>query len=105
MKKFLNLFFAIVMMFSIVFIGNAISSNGGLSVNAQSYSLKMQKKKKHKHNGIISRSYRGGKYVVRKTWNGTKWVYRRVWVATKWTGRKTLGISKKVVSRSKKIVY
>ena len=99
MKKLINLIFAIVMMFSIVFIGNAISSNGSLSINAQTVSVK------HKHNGIIHKSYRGGRYVVRKSWNGTKWVSRKVWAGTKWTGRKTWGITKKVGSRAKKIVY
>ena len=99
MKKVISLFFAIAMMFSIVFIGEAISSNGNLSVNAQTV-VRTKKKK-----GIIRRSYRGGKWVVRKTWNGTRWVYRKVWVATKWTGKKTWKTGRKVVSRTKKIVY
>jgi len=99
MKIVMNLFFAIVMMFSIVFIGNAISSNGNLSIQAQTVRVK------HKHNGIIHKTYRGGKYVVRKTWNGTKWVSRKVWVGTKWTGKKSWKITKKVGSRAKKIIY
>jgi hypothetical protein len=100
MKKLTSLIFATAMMFSIVFIGDAISSNGNLAVNAQS--VKYSKKRKR---GIIRRTYGGGKWVVRKSWNGTKWVYRRVWVGTKWTGKKTWKTGRKVVSRTKKIVY
>jgi len=99
MKKLINLFFAMVMMFSIVFIGEAISANGNLSVKAQKVTVK------HRKRGIIRGTYAGGKYVVRRTWTGTKWVSRKVWVATKWTGKKTWRISKKVASRTKKIVY
>ena len=100
MKRVMNLFFGVVMMFSIAFIGSAISSNGNLSVKAQ-----QTVSVRHKHNGIISKSYRGSTYVVRKSWNGTKWVSRKVWSGTKWTGRKTWGITKKVGSRTKKIIY
>ncbi len=100
MKKLVSLLFAVAMMLSIVFIGDAISSNGDLSVNAQTTVVRKKRKK-----GIIRRTYRGGKYVVRKTWNGTRWVYRKVWVATKWTGKKTWKTGRKVVSRTKKIVY
>ena len=95
----MKLFLATVMMFSITFIGNAISSKGNLSIQAQTVRV-------NKHRvGIIRSSYRGGKYVVRKTWTGTKWVSRKVWVGTKWTGKKTWRISKKVANRTKKIVY
>jgi hypothetical protein len=99
MKTLMNLFFAAVMMVSIIFIGNALSSNGNFTVQAQTVQVKK------KHNGLVHKTYRGGKYVVRKTWNGTKWVSRKVWVGTKWTGKKAWGISKKVGSRTKKIVY
>ena len=99
MKTLMNLFFAAAMMVSIIFIGNALSSNGSFSVQAQTVQVKK------KHNGLGHKTYRGGKYVVRKTWNGTKWVSRKVWVGTKWTGKKAWGISKKVGSRTKKIVY
>ena len=99
MKKTINLFFATAMMFSIVFIGDAISSSGNLSVQAQTVRVKPQKK------GIIRKSYAGGKYLVRRTWDGTKWVSRKVWVGTKWTGKKTWSITKKVARKTKKIVY
>jgi hypothetical protein len=102
MKKMTNLIFAIVMMFSIVFIGDAISANGNLSVQAQSKRVYTEGRR---NKGIIRRSYGGGKYVVRRTWNGTKWVSKKVWVGTKWTGRNTKKTTKKIFRRTKEIVY
>ena len=99
MKKLMNLVFAVAMMFSVVFIGEAISSNAPFSVNAQQVTVKKRRK------GVIRRGYAGGKWVVRKTWNGTKYVSRKVWVGTKWTGKKTWKTGRKVVSRTKKVVY
>ncbi len=89
MKKLINLVFAIVMMFSVVFIGDAISSNGPLSIQAQQRVIVKRRRK-----GIIRKTYAGGRWVARKTWTGTKWVGKKTWK----TGRK-------VVSRSKKIIY
>lgn len=100
MKKGLSVIFAAVMVLSVVFIGDAINSNGNLSVKAQQTVVKKKRKK-----GVIRKSYAGGKWVVRKTWNGTKWVSRKVWVGTKWTGKKTWKTGRKVVSRTKKVVY
>jgi hypothetical protein len=99
MKKLINLVFAAAMMFSVVFIGEAISSNAPFSVNAQQVTVKKRRK------GVIRKGYAGGKWVVRKTWNGTKYVSRKVWVGTKWTGKKTWKTGRKVVSRTKKVVY
>ena len=99
MKKVINLVFAVAMMFSVVFIGDAISSNAPFSVNAQQVTVKKRRK------GVIRKGYAGGKWVVRKTWNGTKYVSRKVWVASKWTGKKTWKTGRKVVSRTKKVVY
>lgn len=100
MKKLINLFFAVAMMFSVVFIGEAISSNAPFSVNAQEVTVKRKRRP-----GIARSTYRGGKWVVRKTWNGTKYVSRKVWVGTKWTGKKTWKTGRKVTSRTKKILY
>ena len=110
MKKLVSLFFAVVMMFSIVFISEAISSDNPFSVKAQQQ-VRVKRKK-----GIIRKGYAGGKYVVRRTWDGTKWVSKKVWVGTKYTGKKvgqgasyvgkkTWKGGRKVVSRTKKIVY
>ena len=106
MKKLLGGFFAFVMVLSIAFIGDAVSSNGSLSVKAQTVTVTRKKR------GISSRTYRGGRYVVRKTWNGTKYVSRRVWVATKygahktaqgtrWTAHKTKRGTKKIFHKTK----
>ena len=100
MKKLINLFFAAAMMFSIVFIGDAISSNGNLSVQAQQ-TVTVRKRRK----GVIRTTYGGGKYVVRKTWDGTKYVSHKVKVGTKFAAKKTYKTGRKVVSRTKKILY
>jgi hypothetical protein len=99
MKKVINLVFAAAMMFSVVFIGDAISSNAPFSVNAQQVTVRKRRK------GVIRKTYAGGKWVTRKTWNGTKYVSRKVWSGTKWTGKKTWKGGRKVVSRTKKILY
>lgn len=83
MKKLTTLFFAAAMMFSIVFIGEAISSNGNLSVNAQQVSVK------RKRRGVASRTYRGGKYVYRKSASGVRYVYRKTAKGTVYVGKQT----------------
>lgn len=100
MKKIVSAVFAAVMMFSIVFIGEATNSNGNLSVSAQQVTVK-----KKRRPGAIRSAYRGGKWVTKKTWDGTKWVSKKVWQGTKWTGKKTYKTGRKVVSRTKKIIY
>ena len=99
MKKVINLVFAVAMMFSVVFIGDAISSNAPFSAKAQQVTVRKRRK------GVVRKTYAGGKWVVRKTWNGTKYVSRKVWSGTKWTGKKTWKGGRKVVSRTKKIIY
>jgi hypothetical protein len=99
MKKLVNLFFVAAMMFSIVFISEATSSNSPFSVQAQQVTVKKRRK------GAIRQGYAGGKWVVRKSWDGTKYVSKKVWSGTKWTGKKTYKTGRKVVSRTKKVVY
>ncbi|MDQ3131375.1 MAG: hypothetical protein M3Q99_11525 [Acidobacteriota bacterium] len=112
MKKLTYLFFAAAMMFSMVFISEATSSNSAFSVQAQTGQVTVRRGNK----GIARRAYSGGKYVVRKTWNGTKYVSRKVWVGTKYAGKKTVQGTKyaahktkrgtkAVISRAKKILY
>ena len=109
MKRVSGLFFAVLMMFSIVFISEATSSNSPFSAQAQ------VTVKKKRVGGVVGGTYRGGKYVVRKTWNGTKYVSRKVWTGTKYTGKKTVQGTrwtahktkrgaKAVTSRTKKIL-
>lgn len=109
MKKLIGVFLAAVMMFSIVFISEAISSNSPFSAQAQ------VTVKKKRVGGVVGKTYRGGKYVVRKTWNGTKYVSKKVWVGTKYVGKKTVQGTrytahktkrgaKAITSRTKKIL-
>lgn len=101
MNKIKGIFFAVVMMLSLVFVGGAISSaDTSMSASAQQVTVKRKRSP-----GIARRTYRGGRYVVRRTWDGTKWVTKKVWVATKWTGKTTWKTGRKVVSRTKKVVY
>lgn len=101
MCKLKALLFAAVMIVSIVFVGEVLSSSDR-SFSAQAQTVTVKRKRKP---GIARSTYRGGKWVVRRTWDGTKWVSKRVWVASKWTGKKSWKTGRKVVSRTKKIVY
>ena len=99
MKKITSLIFAAAMILSIAFVGEMTSSHNPFSADAQ---VTVTRKKRV---GAIRTVGRGGKYVVRKTWNGTKYVSKKVWVGTKWTGKTTVKTGRKVVSRTKKIIY
>ncbi|MDQ3799918.1 MAG: hypothetical protein M3384_10730 [Acidobacteriota bacterium] len=100
MRKITSLIFALAMILSIAFVGELTSStNNPFSAEAQ---VTVTRKKRV---GAIRTIGRGGKYVVRKTWNGTKYVSKKVWVGTKWTGKQTVKTGRKVVSRTKKVVY
>lgn len=96
MKKVTTLFFAAAMMFSVVFIGDAISSNGNLSVNAQQVRIK------RKRRGLTSRTYRGGKYVYRKSVAGGKYVYRKGRQGTIYVGKKSYQGGKWTYKKGKK---
>jgi hypothetical protein len=109
MKKYTGLFLAATMMFSIVFISGAISSNSPFSAQAQAVTVKRKAK------SIGSKIAGGGKYVYRKAANGTRYVYRKTKGGTvyvgrqtyrggKWTYSKAKGGTKKVISKTKDIV-
>ena len=119
MKKYTGLFLAAAMMFSIVFISEAISSNSPFSAQAQ-----VTVKKKNR--GLGSRIAGGGKYVYRKAKSGGYYVYRKgasgtkyvgrsavrggryvggkTVKGTKYVGRKTVKGTKSVFSKTKKVV-
>ena len=100
-NKFKAFILAGIMVLSVAFAAGSISStDSSFSASAQTVTVKKKRKP-----GAARRVYRGGKYVVRKTWDGTKWVSKKVWVGTKWTGKKTWKTGRKVVSRTKKVVY
>ncbi len=108
MKKLSGLFLAATMMFSIVFISEAISSGSPFSVQAQ-----VTVKKKNK--GLASKVAGGGKYVYRKGKQGTRYVYRKgkqgtvyvgkqTWRGGKWTFNKAKGGTKSAYRKTKTVI-
>jgi hypothetical protein len=89
MRKISAAIFATFMLFSIPFVAGSVAS-GESSVNAQS---------------VAKRTKRKGKYVYRRTWDGTKWTTRKVRVGTRPARKKTWRTGRKVVSRSKKVIF
>ena len=85
MKKIISGVFAFAMMFGLVFLGDAISSNGTLSVSAMYAQVTVRKR----HRGVATRTKHGAKYVAHKTKRGTKWTYHKGKRGTKWTVHKT----------------
>lgn len=104
MKKLTALFFAFAMALSIAFVGGDLTGSSNSAGNPTVASAQVTVRKKRKP-GAIRRVYRGGKWVGNKVWTGTKWVSQKTWQGMKWTGKKTWKTSRKVVSRSKKVVY
>lgn len=100
MKKLTSLFFAFVMLLSVAFVGGNLSSSAGSIGNPTVASAQVTVRKKRKP-GAIRRIYRGGKWVGTQVWTGTKWVSRKTWQGMKWTYKG----GRKVVSRSKKVIY
>ncbi len=101
MKKLKTGIFAAIMVLSMVFIGGAISSTDtSMSASAQQTTVRRKRKA-----GVTRRIYRGGKWVGTQVWTGSKWVSRKTWQGMKWTGKTTYKGGRKVVSRTKKIVY
>lgn len=81
-SKLSSLFFAVVMMFSIAFVGEISSNKNPYSAEAQTVRVKK------KRVGAIRYISRGGKYVGRQVWSGTKWVGDKSWKGTKYAGKK-----------------
>ena len=100
MRKFLGLIFALVMILSIVFIGDVVSSNNPFAAQAQTKVTVRRKR----HRGVASRTYRGGKWVYHKSANGTRYVIHKTKRGTKWTYHKTKRGTKKVFHKVKKAV-
>ena len=100
MKKLTALFFAFAMSLSIAFVGGNLTGSAASAGNPTVSSAQVTVRKKRKP-GAIRRIYRGGKWVGTQVWTGTKWVSRKTWQGMKWTYKG----GRKVVSRSKKVVY
>jgi hypothetical protein len=104
MKKLTTLVFAFAMTLSTAFIGGNLSSTSTSAGNPTVASAQVTVRRKRKP-GFTRRVYRGGKWVGTQVWTGTKWVSRKTWQGMKWTGKKTYKTGRKVVSRTKKVVY
>ena len=111
MRKIQSLIFAVIMVLSLTFIGDAFSSNAGTSVKAQTVTVKRKRRP-----GIIRGTARGAKYVGRKTYQGAKYAGKKTVQGAKYAGKKTYQGGKYVgkktvkgtratVSRAKKIIY
>jgi hypothetical protein len=98
-NKVIAVALAFLMLLSFVFIDNTVSSGSPFAAQAQTVTAKRRKR------GIIRKGYAGGKWVTRKVWRGGKWVTIRTWQGAKWVGKKSWRTGRKVVSRSKKVVY
>lgn len=105
MKKIVNGLMALLMVLSIVFIGEIGSQKGNpLSVQAQTTTRQVTVRRTRRP-GIIRSTARGAKYVGKKTWQGTKYVGKKTWQGTKYVGKKTYKGGRMVTSRAKKIIY
>lgn len=98
MNKLSSLFFAFVLLLSVAFVGDAISTGASTGNPFAAQAQTVTKKRKP---GAIRRVYRGGKYVGRQVWTGTKWVGTKSVQGAKWVYKG----GRKVVSRTKKVVY
>lgn len=123
MKKTINILFAFAMILSIAFIGDALSSNGSLSVKAQTGQATVRRRRtggvvgsaargtryaahKTKRAGkyVAHKSVRGTMYAGKKTVQGTKYTAHKTKVVTKNVGKKTVNGTKSVFSKTKKVV-
>jgi lipopolysaccharide export system protein LptA len=100
MRKILSFIFAAAMVLSLTFIGDTVSSNAGMSVKAQTVTVKRKRKP-----GIIRGTARGAKYIGKKTYQGTKFVGKKTYQGAKFVGKKTVKGTRATVSRAKKIIY
>lgn len=104
MRKLTSFFFAVLMALSVAFVGGALTSSTTSAGNPTVASAQVTVRRKRKP-GAVRRIYRGGKWVGTQVWTGTKWVSKKTWQGMKWTGKKTYKGGRKVVSRTKKVVY
>jgi len=110
MKKILSVFFALVMLLSVVFIGEATLSNGPFSVQAQTRRGSVTVRRK-RTGGVVGgakyvgrKTYRGARYVGRKTYQGGKYATKKTVQGTRYTAHKTKRGAKATASRTKKII-
>jgi hypothetical protein len=86
MKKIVSVIFAIAVMFALVFVGDAISSNAAPAVGTKT----VQVKKTYHH--VATRSRHGAKNVANKSRRGAGWTKHKTVRGTRWTKHKTTHI-------------
>lgn len=95
----MGVFFAMLMILSVAFISDTSASGNPFAAQAQTVSTR------RRNRGIIRSGYAGGKWVTKKVYRGGKWVTVKTWKGAKWVGKKSYKTGRKVVSRTKKVVY
>ncbi len=109
MKQITSIFAAFLFVLMLTFMGNALGSNGTLSVSAQDTMLGKAgdtvtdvSKSVAKKVGHTTR--RVGTTVGKRTWTGTKWVASKSWKGGKWVAVKTVHGTKWVYKKGKNTV-
>ena len=101
MKKLVTIVFAFSMLIGITFFGDAVGSNGPLSVAAQT--VRGKHRRRNFARRTTHRALKGGRMVGRKTWHGTKRVGRKTLHGTKMVGRKTWHGTKRVGHKIRRV--
>ena len=111
MKKFAGLFFALAMLFSVVFIADTQTAQGQTTVRRKkpvrgvvSGSKYVYRKGKKGVVYVGRKGYQGGKYVGKKGYQGGKYVGKKTVKGTKYVGGKTVKGTKSIFRKTKKVV-
>ncbi len=112
MKKILSVFFAVIMLLSIAFTGEATAYNGSFSVQEQTQTRTGNVTVRRKRRGgvvggtryVAHKTKRGAIYVGKKTYQGGKYVGKKTVQGTRYTSHKVKRGTKATISRTKKIL-
>jgi hypothetical protein len=112
MKKISSVIFALAMLLSVAFIGEATSSNSPFSVQAQTMQTTRQSNvtvRRKRSGGIVGgakyvgkKTYQGAKYAGKKTVQGTKYVGKKTYQGGKYVGTKTVQGTKYAAHKTKR---
>ena len=102
MKKILSVIFAAAMLLSVAFIGEATSSNSPFSVQAQTQTRVIVRRRRH--GGVVGgtryvahKTKRAVKYVAHKTVRGSVYVGKKTVQGTRYTSHKIKRGTKRVI--------
>ena len=91
MKKTIGIFFAFAMILSLVFIGDTLSSNNPLAVQAQTQTRTGRVVVRRKRTGgVVGGVVNGTRYVAHKTKRAGKYVAHKTVRGTVYAGKKTV---------------